>query len=87
MVNRAQQHLAIGDIAGARLFLERGVAKSDGRAALLLGGTYDPLWLKEKGAQGVAADQDKARANYVRARDLGVAEAAVLMRRLEAARR
>ena len=87
MLERAEGRLAIGDIAGARLFLERGLAQHDGAAALLLGATYDPIWLAERGVNSVVADPEKARAYYVKARDLGVGAAPALMRRLEAARR
>ncbi len=77
MVHRAEKLLAIGDIAGARLFLERGLARGDGVAALLLGSTYDPVWLSERGVHSVAANAEKARAYYVKARELGVATAPV----------
>lgn len=87
MLQSAERHLSNGDIAGARLFLERGLRQGDGQSALRLGATYDPIWLAERGVQGVAADPDKARAFYVKARDLGIAAAATSMRRLEAARR
>lgn len=65
-----------GDVASARLFYERAADAGDARAALLLGGTYDPAFLEQLGAQGMRGDAAQAAAWYRRARELGDAEAA-----------
>ncbi len=39
-----------------------------------MGATYDPVVLADRGVRGVAADLDKARAWYERAKDMGSSE-------------
>jgi TPR repeat protein len=83
MVRRARALIETGDIAGARLFLERALEAADGEAALLLGSTYDPRWLAEQGVQGLAGDPTRARRLYEKARDLGAADASAKLRLLD----
>ena len=47
LIKRADDFLAIGDIAAARLVLRRAAGTGDAKAALALGMTYDPVVLAE----------------------------------------
>ncbi len=60
-----------GDIASARLCLQRAAEAGNGEAALALGSTYDPLVLKKLGIIGIAPDLVQARQWYQKAKDLG----------------
>jgi hypothetical protein len=46
MIERARALIAVGDILSARIVLRRAYERGDARAALELGGTYDPLILR-----------------------------------------
>jgi hypothetical protein len=70
LVRRGQELLSSGDVQSARLLLQRGAEARDGRAALLLGTTYDPASLRQLGASGLA-DVAQARSWYQKARELG----------------
>ncbi|MCC7283484.1 MAG: hypothetical protein IT556_13955 [Acetobacteraceae bacterium] len=76
LIRRGETLLAIGDISGARRFLERAAASGSGRAALAMGGSFDPHVLAELGARGITPDRAAARQWYQRAAALGEAEAA-----------
>jgi hypothetical protein len=80
LVKRGEDLIASGDIAAARLVLQRAAEGNDVGAALMLAGTYDPVALEKLGVQGLPADVAKARAWYERAKGLGSPEA---RRRLE----
>jgi TPR repeat protein len=67
--------LQIGDIASARLFYERAAIAGSGRAALLLGATFDPAFLERTGLRNLKGDVATARSWYSRALDLGLADA------------
>ena len=54
LIKRGQQLLASGDIAPARLLLQRAANGGSAQAALILGGTYDPDVLREIGVLGFA---------------------------------
>lgn len=82
MLKRARKHIENGDIAGARLFLERGLEQGNAEAAVLLGATYDPLWLLERRVHGVAADPGRARSYYTKAFELGVTDPAAILKSL-----
>jgi hypothetical protein len=79
---RGKALIDTGDIAAARLVLQRAAEAHDADAALALGATYDPLVLRELRIYGFgfAGDLVLARAWYEKARDYGSPEA---MRRLE----
>jgi hypothetical protein len=64
--------LADGDIAGARLYLERAADDGDARALLVLGETYDPTALARMGALGVKGEAARARDYYARALAAGM---------------
>jgi TPR repeat protein len=59
------------DISAARLLYERAATAGDGRAAAALARTYDPAFLAEVGAHGIAADASLALAWYRKAASLG----------------
>lgn len=80
LIRRAEELVASGDIAAARLILQRLAEANEQRAALLLAGTYDPLMLEKLRVYAFAADVAKARAWYEKAREMGSPEAS---RRLE----
>jgi hypothetical protein len=75
LVRRGQDLLASGDVQSARLLLMRGAEARDARAALLVGTTYDPVLLKQLGANGPLADVAQARLWYQRAKEWGEPDA------------
>jgi len=80
LLKRGEDFIASGDIASARLVLQRAAEAGEVRAALVVAGTYDPNVLEKLGLQGLPADVGMARTWYERAREFGSAEAP---RRLE----
>jgi hypothetical protein len=60
-----------GDIASARLFYERAAAAGDARAALALGNSFNPAFLRRLGVLGMEGDAAAAARWYRRARALG----------------
>ena len=75
LTTRARSLIGVGDIAAARLLLERAANAKDATAALLLAQTYDPAVLGTSDARSVVADAVAARDWYQRAASLGSAEA------------
>ncbi|MBR1131329.1 hypothetical protein [Bradyrhizobium iriomotense] len=75
LMSRAKSLIGVGDIAAARLLLERAANAKDATAALLLAQTYDPAVLGTSDARRVTADAAAARDWYQRAASLGSAEA------------
>ncbi len=72
-----------GDVVAARLFYERAAYAGEGQAALRLGETFDPAFLDQARLRGARGDLSTALSWYRRARDLGVAEAEILLKSLE----
>jgi TPR repeat protein len=68
---RAKNLLALGDIAAARLLLERVANAQDATAALLLAQTYDPTVLDVRDTRSVTPDPVLARDWYRKAPSLG----------------
>jgi TPR repeat protein len=68
---RAKNLLALGDIGGARLLLERVANAQDATAALLLAQTYDPTVLGVRDTRSVTPDPVLARDWYRKAASLG----------------
>jgi hypothetical protein len=87
LIRRGQQLLQAGDIAPARLMLQRAAMGGSGQAALLLGGTYDPEVLRDLGVLGFASNPAQAREWYQKAAGMGVTEASRRMERLAQATR
>jgi TPR repeat protein len=81
LIKRGQDLLSSGDVQSARLLLMRGAEARDARAALLVGTTYDPVLLRQIGADGPLADIAQARTWYQRAKEWGEPDA---QRKLEA---
>ena len=79
-LKRADDLIASGDLAAARLVLRRAANAGDARAVLTLAGTYDPVILEKLGVHGFVPDVAMARAWYEKAKKFGSAEAP---RRLE----
>jgi len=84
LIDRAHALLSVGDVHSARLVLRRAFERGDPRAALELGGTYDPLVLKRLNISAINfyADAAQARDWYRRAADLGSTEAVQRMKDL-----
>lgn len=76
LVTQGNHYLELHDVISARLYFERAAEKGDGKAALLAGMTFDPLFLATAGVYGLKGDEAQAQAWYRRARDLGDPEAA-----------
>jgi TPR repeat protein len=74
-MTRAKSLIGVGDIAAARLLLERAANAQDATAALLLAQTYDPAVLGTRDSRSVNADATAARDWYQRAAALGSADA------------
>jgi hypothetical protein len=81
---RGDTLLSVGDVVSARLFYERAADAGGGVAAIRLGETFDPVFLDRVHLRGVRGDRNAALFWYHRARDLGVAEAELLLKPLEA---
>jgi len=72
---RGEVYFANGDVAAARLVLQRAAEAADARAALALAATYDPIALDDIGIRGAFADPAIARTWYERAKAFGSPEA------------
>jgi TPR repeat protein len=68
LLHRAEELKAGGDIAAARLLLQRVAETNNARAAFELAETYDPAAMKKLGTTSVAADPALAQYWYQRAR-------------------
>jgi hypothetical protein len=75
LVRRGESFISSGDLAAARLMLQRAAEAGDVHAALALAGTYDPNTIQKLGIQGLAADEAMARLWYERAAQFGSPEA------------
>lgn len=75
LMTRARSLISVGDIAAARLLLERAANAKDATAALLLAQSYDPAALGTSNTRSVIADAAAARDWYQRAASLGSTEA------------
>jgi hypothetical protein len=82
LLRRGAEYMKGGDIAAARLVLQRAVSSGDPESALALGATYDPYVFGELGVLGFSADAVQARVWYERAAKLGVREATQRIDRL-----
>lgn len=75
LMTRARSLMTVGDIAAARLLLERAANAQDATAAFVLAQTYDPAVLGTKDTRSITADAAAARDWYRKAAQLGSAEA------------
>lgn len=79
---KGNEKLALGNIAAARLFFQRGAEAGLAQAALAMAATYDPVELDRLDARSVQPDLQIARNWYERARQLGAIEAEDRLKRL-----
>jgi hypothetical protein len=82
LVKRGEDFIASGDLASARLVLQRAAEAGEAQAALSLAGTYDPIVLEKFGFKGPTADIAKARFWYERAQEFGSPKATVRLQSL-----
>jgi hypothetical protein len=75
LLARASQLLVVGDVAAARIVLDRAVESGDLQALFALAETYDPLSLSAWGTLGTQGDVARARELYAKALAGGVQEA------------
>jgi Peptidase C39 family len=84
LLARGDVFFSKGDLLSARLFYERAADAGNGQAALRLGETFDPVFLDQARLPGARGDGSMALSWYRRARDLGIAEAEILLKSIEA---
>jgi hypothetical protein len=70
-MERAEQHLARGDVVAARALYERAAEMGSAAAAMSLAATYDPKRLWSLGVFGMIGNKERARQWYARADQLG----------------
>jgi TPR repeat protein len=75
LLKRAKSLIAVGDIAPARLLLERAADAQEASAALLLAQTYDPGVLGTQDMRSITPDPTKAREWYQKAARYGSRDA------------
>jgi TPR repeat protein len=75
LMTRAKSLLRLGDIAAARLLLERAANAQDATAAFLLAQTYDPAVLGVRDTRSITPDPAMARDWYRKAASFGSAAA------------
>ena len=75
LMNRAKGLIKVGDIAPARLLLERAAEAQEPSAALLLAQTYDPAVLGSQDMRTITPDPAMAREWYQKAARLGSLDA------------
>jgi len=83
LLTRGDKAFSSGDVASARLYYGRAASAGDGQAALRLGETFDPVFLDHAHLRSARGDLVAALSWYRRARDMGAAEAEVLLNSLE----
>jgi hypothetical protein len=74
LVEQGRQFFDVGDLIAARILFLRAANAGDATAAVAMGATYDPVVLAERGVRGPAADLDKARHWYEKAKAMGSQE-------------
>ena len=75
LMSRGKSLLESGDIAPARLLLERAAEAGEASAALMVAQTYDPAVLGTQDGRNITADPAQARNWYQRAAQLGSVDA------------
>ncbi len=75
LLKRADALIGNGDLAAARLVLRRAAEAGDSRAAMMLGGTYDPTVLEKLRVRGFVPDMATARSWYEKAKRFGATDA------------
>lgn len=80
---KGQEQLGRGNVYPARMFFQRAAEAGLPQSALALGATYDPEELAKLKVVGLQPDIAAARRWYEKALELGAAEAAERLRRLQ----
>jgi hypothetical protein len=75
MLKQGEAMLSIGDISAARLLFIRAAESGNGKAAIEVGDTYNPIFLAERGVLGLQGDAESAQAWYRKALALGEPQA------------
>jgi hypothetical protein len=75
LMERAFSLFSNGDISAARAIFQYLVARGNADAAIAVGGTYDPLVLRQLFIKGMMPDPEQARIWYEKAEELGSPEA------------
>lgn len=83
LLKRAKGLIAIGDIAAARLLLERAADAQEAGAALLLAQTFDPAVLGTPDARSITPDPAKARDWYRKAARFGSQDAQLRLSQMQ----
>ena len=83
MLDRATRLLQTGDVSSARLLFEHIAKKGSGKAALALGQTFDPVFLRSMNTLGLKSDPEKAKEWYTIAIQLGQRDAKERLSALE----
>jgi len=83
LVKRGDALLGTGDVSSARLFYERSADAGSAEAALRLGQSFDPDFLRLAHIRGVQGDLSTAIFWYRRARELGSVEAEILLKSMK----
>jgi hypothetical protein len=76
LLKQGRDFVSVGDFSSARIVFGRVAEAGDARGALALAATYDPVALAKIDARGANANAAKAHEWYLRAKELGSAEAA-----------
>jgi hypothetical protein len=74
LLARGDSFVLIGDLASARVFYTRAADAGDARAAVRMGATFDPVFLKRAGLRNTSGDPAQARSWYRRASDVGAGQ-------------
>lgn len=83
LLAKGQEQLGRGSVYSARMFFQRAAEAGLAEGALAAGATFDPVELGKLKVIGLTPDVAAARKWYEKARELGAAEAAERLRRLE----
>jgi hypothetical protein len=78
LIAQGDQFLARFDVASARLLYQHAAEAGDGRGALRMGMTFDPVFLARWRLRGIRADRAQAIAWYRHASALGNADAELM---------
>jgi len=83
LMKRAKSLIAMGDIAPARLLLERAADAQEASAALLLAQTYDPAVLGTQDMRSITPDPAMARSWYEKAAQFGSQDAQLRLAQMQ----
>jgi hypothetical protein len=83
LLAHGRKMVAVGYVAGARSYFKRAADAGSAEAAFALGGTYDPMFMEQIGAQGIKPDVSEARIWYEKAKTLGNKDAAAQLTELD----